>query len=855
MTTDRKTLSLAIRAAIVAALIPAFAPTLAFAQDDAKSEAEMATLDKVVVTARKRSEELRDVPLSITAVSAAKIENLGLESINDIAKVSPGFSFRSAFGREGDRPVIRGQANIQGEANAAFFIDGVFVNGSISGYGLDNLERVEVIRGPQAALFGRRTFAGAVNFITKRPTNEPQAKISLSAATNSDREFAANVSGALVPDLLMFQANTRYYQFGGQWKNAVTDINDLGGQRTASVGGTLYFTPNDWWESTLRMNYTSDQDEHYAIGRIGDPANLAARGIVVNNGTDYVNNVLTCDKPALTGTTTSGFLAGISPVSSNRARGAICGDAPYPTVIGINTNRFQQAGFKPGLDRARSRFSWANDFTTESGWTFSSISAYNKNESLSVVDQDYSSASVFTFPFSANGAFETVDFGVSKDYSQEFRLVSPADDSLRGIVGYYYYKEQQEPGYTADMTTFRAATGTTAAVLPTRNPTRPTGGLNNTALFGMLEYDWNDALTTTAEMRLAQDRIDFSGTSSFTGRLAGQTTNTTIVRNFNLRANYDSILPRFTVKYDLSDDMNVYFLAAKGNKPGGFNGSVQGANFTDTARASLIAEGLDQFKEEKAYTYELGFKAGFLDNAVNFSSALFSIDWRNQQLTESRAVDLVTGLQSLTSYTKSIGKSRVNGLELEADWTMSENLSLTGTYAHLDGKIRDYFSQDFADTQGCGAVNRATGCGSAAGKKIPRVAPNQASLGLRWNDTLANGWGYFASAQFSYEGSRFTQIENNIKSGSCSDLGLRGGLNIDAHLTATLFVRNAANTECVEDVLRYINPQYGVARPAIPGESTSAASAGGGLNRTNLRDYAVTPGRERQVGITISYKF
>jgi iron complex outermembrane recepter protein len=255
MTIERKPLSLAIRGALFVALLPSYA----MAQDDAASadSDEATTLDTVIVTARKRNEELRDVPLSITAVTEQKIENLGLESINDIAKIAPGFSFRSAFGREGDRPVIRGQSNIQGEANAAFFIDGIFVNGNISGYGLDNLARVEVIRGPQAALFGRRTFSGAINFITKRPTNEPEAKVSLTGATDSEREFSANVSGALVDDFLKFQFNTRYYQYGGQWENAVTGIKDLGGQRTASVGGTLYFTPNESWESTLRMNRRS----------------------------------------------------------------------------------------------------------------------------------------------------------------------------------------------------------------------------------------------------------------------------------------------------------------------------------------------------------------------------------------------------------------------------------------------------------------------------------------------------------------------------------------------------------------------------------------------------------------------
>jgi iron complex outermembrane recepter protein len=849
---QKKALSVAIRAALVVAMLP----TYVAAQDDA-AEVEANELDAVVVTARKREEELRDVPLSITALTAENIEKLGLESINDIAKVSPAFSFRSQFNREGDRPVIRGQSNIQGESNAAFFIDGVFVSGNISGYGLDNLERVEVIRGPQSALFGRRTFSGAVNFITKRPTNEPKASINLTAATDSEREFSANASGALVDDLLMFQFNTRYYQFGGQWVNANTGVKDLGGQRTASIGTTFYLTPTEWWESTLRMNFSDDEDEAYAAGRIGDPANLRARGITANDSVSFVNNVLNCQRPTFTGANTTGILAGASPISSTRSRGGFCGVAPYPTVIGANTERFAEAGFKPGLDRQRSRFSLSNDFTSEGGWVFSTISAYNKTESLSVVDQDYSSPSIFAFPFSANGAFETVDFGTSKDYSQEFRLASPTENAVRGLVGFYYYDEQTGDGYSANMTSFRAATATTPTVFPTITPTIGRTKTTNTALFGMLDYDITDAFTVTGELRLAQDRIDAAGTSNSTINPTGTAPATRVSRSFSRRANYDNILPRLTVKYDLNDSMNVYLLGAKGNKPGGFNLGVESADLTEAARGALKGQGFDSFDEESATTIELGFKAGFFEDRLNFSSALFNIDWKNQQLTETAAADRINGTQTLTSYTRSIGESSVQGLELEADWRLTDNFTANASYARLNGEIDDYYSQDVADTQNCGAVNRATGCGSAEGKDLPRVPKNKGSLGARWDSSFGNGMNYFVSAQFSYEGSRFAQIENNIETGSCKDLGVRAGLNVTDQLSATAFVRNATDSECIEDVLRYINPSFGIGVPSIPGGASSAVlvSPGSNLTRTNPRDYIVTPGRERQVGITVSYKF
>ena len=149
------------------------AATSAYAHPAPPGAAESAgtAVDEVVVTARKREERLQDVPITISVVSGEAIARANLVNVSDLAAQTPGFSFRQGFGQIGGgggagvRPSVRGMSSVVGAPNAAFFVDGVYVSDNISSYQLDNLERVEVIKGPQSALFGRGTFAGAISYI------------------------------------------------------------------------------------------------------------------------------------------------------------------------------------------------------------------------------------------------------------------------------------------------------------------------------------------------------------------------------------------------------------------------------------------------------------------------------------------------------------------------------------------------------------------------------------------------------------------------------------------------------------------------------------------------------------------
>ena len=140
--------------------------------------AQAADDDEIIVTARKQAETLIEVPVAVSAFTENSIEDLGLQSVDDVARHTAGFSFSKAFGRTTERPVIRGAANILAgvqfgvEAGAAYFVDGVYYSGDLQALDTRNIERIEVIKGAQSALYGRNTYSGAINFISKRPSQD-----------------------------------------------------------------------------------------------------------------------------------------------------------------------------------------------------------------------------------------------------------------------------------------------------------------------------------------------------------------------------------------------------------------------------------------------------------------------------------------------------------------------------------------------------------------------------------------------------------------------------------------------------------------------------------------------------------
>ena len=170
-----------------------------------------AQIEEIVVTSRKREESLQDVPFAVTAFTAEEIERKAIRDLSDLTKLSPSVVFDTSFGPADTRIAIRGLANTLGRSNVAFLVDGIDVtteNFIAPGSGLlanrrllNDVERIEILKGPQSALYGRAAFNGAISYITKEPGDEFEGQVRIDAAENGFYQMDAAVGGPVVRDV------------------------------------------------------------------------------------------------------------------------------------------------------------------------------------------------------------------------------------------------------------------------------------------------------------------------------------------------------------------------------------------------------------------------------------------------------------------------------------------------------------------------------------------------------------------------------------------------------------------------------------------------------------------------------
>jgi len=264
-----------LRIAIAAALAGAIA---APAVSNAQSGRGPTALEEVVVTARKREESLQEVPIAVTSFSAETLENIGFKTLEDVALRTPGLQFSEQAGQIAGRYNcsirFRGM-NVNSEQAVyqlgAMFVDGIYVASGCTSLGAEDLQRVEVIKGPQAVYFGRNTFGGAVNYVTKDPGPEFDAKVSASFAEDDEYEYTGSLSGPLFGDRAGFVLSGRHYERGAIF---VSNFGDgLGEQETNTGSLKLVLNPVDALSIRIRGSYTQDRDGPSAGGFISGNLN------------------------------------------------------------------------------------------------------------------------------------------------------------------------------------------------------------------------------------------------------------------------------------------------------------------------------------------------------------------------------------------------------------------------------------------------------------------------------------------------------------------------------------------------------------------------------------------------------
>jgi iron complex outermembrane recepter protein len=753
------------------------------------------TLSEIVVTARKVGERLQDVPLSIQALTGKDLQSLGINSVSELSQFTPGLSYSPDFGRTSERPVIRGISALRPEAPqpVSIFVNGVFVRDAALGLLLDDAKRVEVIKGPQSALYGRSTYAGAINYITEKPGDELTGRVSVTGASGGEQ----SIFGAItlpISDMFSARLRTKAYDFAGQYTNSQTG-NKIGDERSRATGGELLFKPSTKFEALLAIDSAEDRDGLFVATVRTIP--IQAGGVVTSqNGSTNLPNGSSCNGRTINivGNNPATGLpdAAIPAAAATRANGWPCGASNFSgTTVRRNQNDLANYtdprtgisyGNVAGLDRDLLRSSLTLNFTFDNDMTLTSQTAHtNQNTNLGA-DQSYNGtrfAPGFGAPASS---WLTYDRDKLEYYSQELRLASAQNVPLTWLVGGFFYKEETE-GETTGVIAQNAQLQTIA------DPLRPKSQTNvrNIAPFGRVQYAIGDKMKVSLEGRYNEERVRVGGTALGTARVSVGTCVAGQVCFVNGDKTFKDFSPRFTFDYKLDKDMLLYAQFAKGSKSGGFN-------TTPGLTADVFA-----FKGETVKSAELGMKNEFAQRRVRVNFAIFQNNIDDLQLSNlSTVTNPFTGASTTTTIVNNVGKARTRGFETDVLVRATSWLTLSGNYAYTDAKA----------IEGTEVTNGTVfgGNRSVAGATLPRSPKHSAAASVAVDvPTGMAGLYAFARTDVIYQSRRYAEIQNLIWANEFTRINASAGIRSN-DWRVTLFVKNAADDDTSLNGFRYLDP-------------------------------------------------
>ena len=796
------------------------ATTAATAQDEDAplSVTEAQTGDVITVTARRREESLIDTPVAVSAFGAEDINDLGIQTVDDIARFTPGLSFSAAFGRSTERPVIRGQSNVLAgvqfgvESGTAYFVDGIYFPATIQNLDPNDIERVEVIKGPQSALYGRNTYAGAINFVTRGATEDFEANSEIRLGSYGERDVSFRMAGPLgTSERLGYSLTVRDYSYDGEWTNTVTG-QTVGSESTFSASGVLDMEFSSNFDVRARISYTEDDDGPLPIFlqpsesnncMEGWRSNAAWPGSGSSNFNQYYCGTIAPAPVALnTGpVVTPRHVDGVPPAGVLYPGFRITIPVPFPPFQiplflggpfdGPYSTRDGTAF--DGIEREQLLASLqANWDIGGSGYLATLSVAARDEEEWQGFDSDHSAVNVF-HPFLGDEAF-FANTGISdvQDHSIELKLASPTRERLRWMIGGFYY-DQEDTGYDI---TFASPGGVFDDV----------STVTNTAIFGLVEYDLSPELTLTVEGRYAEEEKTFFDAS------------------LDAEASFDNFTPRVTLDWNPDANTTVYGVFAQGVKPGGLNGSI-GASI-----------GQPTYDQETSDNYEIGYKGRLFDGAALFTAAGYFIEATDVQLT----TPVANTAGALTSIATNQGSAEIWGIELAWNHVLNRWFNYGLTYAWTDPTFTEGCDDfQWTLTSGGGEItpgSTAPGTGSAffgqtgncsiEGNRLPLTSEHQASANFELRQPLFdNGtWEWFVQSDLTYESSKFVQVHNLAETGSSTLLGARIGIE-NERMSLLLWGENLTDEDSIVMATRWLQiPYFTFASPNIAPSGASTGS-------------------------------
>ena len=744
-------------------------------------------LEEIVVVARKREESLQEVPISIATFSQEDLMVQGIDSLEDIARQSAGIIFDKGFSPQDTRVVMRGLSPTRGRPNVAVLLDDVDVSSEAirtSGSSLTvnprliDIERIELVRGPQSALYGRSAFGGAIHYVTRRPGAERRGQLSVDISAEGKKEIMGSASGPL-SDNFYVGFNFAAWNEDGYYQNTVTGA-DVGGQEGVGFTLTGALDVGERARFTARFEYTDDEFE---------PAAAASSAIRI---------------PLYTPAHTLGVLFHPDAISVDQPYGPIPGidDVPIRHSPDPRTGEEYQGTTREVLrGNLRAEFDFAGAMLT-SITHVGSVDAQQFHDSQR--DGDIS-APVPPFGISVAGE---VNFVTENDlFSQEIRLTSTGEGPVSWVLGGLYWSEEYQhdeysttcinygffpPFFSMGVPNFRLRIdcGYWVARIGSEVPRHAlpwNREVSHTSAYGLVDWQFAEAWDIGVEARYVSEDLDMTGPSG--GTLIGNAFGPFIQFPAEPHAipgeEDDSyVAPKVVLRYRPSDEQTYYGSVSRAIKPAGISTLVGPEGFNpDVLR----------FEAEKMTVYEFGWKTSWMDNRLRINGALFYQDFTDKQLTSQWLPP--SGI--LSTRPENASAALIRGIEVDVSAVLTDNLTMQWGFTLLSTEYDEYnkLSSSLNDVVRGGGCELVTLGGNTTclvdltGNDVEDVPRHQLFAGLSWRSELANGSELMIDFDVQYQGARWEAEWNTVEFESYMLADLRVGLSRDSW-TVMAYVEN-----------------------------------------------------------------
>ena len=620
----------------------------------------LAQVEEIVVTAQKVEENVQDVPIAITAVSGDTLAASGTNSLENLSQLVPSVTFRKGTTNANSAVVLRGVGTISfsiaAEPSVSTVVDGVVLSRSGQAFAdLVEIERLEVLRGPQGTLFGKNASAGLINVVSKGGTDTLEGEFTAEYYEGDEVRTRATISGPIAQDLT-FRTNAFY----GKYKGNITNVVPFG-TRDEKINGY----------------------EHIGFRGLLDFDNGPARIKLI---ADYYEADDDC----------CGEVTGVS-------RGAVLNaelNLPLGVSQGENQRFVNHNLVTKSLDRQYG-ITVNADFDVSTSHTLSAIYGYRNWNNEELREGDFLPRAIVGTPQLHDRGFVETD-----QSSLELRLASDQSKAFKYQVGTFYWKSENSQDFTRNVITCTTSTlpvdprtgarpcnlaDNVNTLFPTAT-SRSVVDIENYAVFGQATYDFTDRIGLTVGMRWTHDSIDYAhrrapGVNRTTGLpatgagISGAPAGGTIASGGNgtVLSTGSSSNSNFSGKAVLTvkptDDIMLYGSYTRGYKGPAFN-----VFFNHTAPVNAVP-----IDEETSDSFEVGFKSQFADNRIQVNASAFQVTYDGFQANNFVLLNgaVVTNLTNA-------GQVRSTGFELDVLANPVEGLDLFGSVAYADAKVRRF---------------------------------------------------------------------------------------------------------------------------------------------------------------------